>query len=827
MSEAGATSERASERVAHFPPGEAVPTAAEREAARIAKLKEPAHLAKLQGALAVYRALPKEERDRRAAEKKAAKAARLAAQEAKRLAKNPPSPPPPPDSVPPTVRSVRSSLHAAPVSEVPRPGAMVIKGLLDLCSAMPNLGDGSCFIQVTRLKPLMAFNVPCAGVQKPLWEPVDDAEFFGLYGGGEYSIRGYALRSDGHSPKAATEPVPYRVAGHPNIEAALNEEDLMRNPTAPAHTPNGSPFRRPTALTPQAASAEADMHARELDHRETMDQREAERAERRRAVAEQRERGQQTAQVDAIRIIADSKEKEAERLRETYERLSESKGGSMAEMAELIKALKPTEDQAGSRHLVENHKQEIRQLVEGHKEEMLRLTDQHRTELQRLQASHESALRRVEDQARLDRERSDTLMRDTEQRSSALVREAETRAAQRVIDAQNAATVAYNDLKARSEERVSDQNNQWQRRFDDQKEAAAREMRQKDSEIALMRSNMEGNTQVILAGKDTEIKRLQHDLRDARELAEKNKDWVGRMGEFEKTAEAMGFEKGGTDPVEEDVKTTAIKAGLGVLQRLPELVSAGADAISKIRNPGVPPEVARAQARQDMVRGSGRTIPRTMGAPPVQFAPLPFATEDGGYTPPAGQEHLPPPPLPGRRPQIPQEQTLAPLEQSATHAIVPAPLQELPQQQAQRPAPQAAPPQPAAPQQQQLPFPSAPHVEPAPQPAPVAASVPPPPAAATEELDDITRGMIGQFLPGFVQAFAGRAAPEQVAKDIIELNGIDRARMALTIATVDQLLLAVNQDQTPDFAALRTRNGQKFLRACWAAAEQQVQGASA
>jgi hypothetical protein len=671
---------------------------------------------------------------------------------------------------------------------------------------------------VTRIKPTVAFNIPCAGVQKHIWEPIDDAEFSGYYGGGEYSLRGYALRDNGRSPKALTEPVPYRVAGHPNIEASLTEEDMMRPNPAPAHN-GGSPFRRPAILTPQAATAEADMHARDLEHRETMDQRNREADEERRRRTEAREQSRERGNIDVVKLLAEAKEKEAERLKETYEAQLAAKGGGMAEMAELIKALKPGgEDQ----NLTRQHAEEIKQLSGNHKDELLRLTEQHRAEMTRLTEQHNAALHRVEDQARMDRERADGLARDSERRASETVKEAERRASEqiketerrsdaRIQDTQNQARTQYEDLRTRSEERISDQNRQWQQRFDDLKTAQEREISRKNDELNLMRTGLEGNMAVILQGKDAEIKRLQHDLRESRDLAEKNKDWLGKMGEFEKTAEKMGFSKGSEEGAgDEDVKTTAIKAGLGMLNRLPELVQSAGDAISKVRNPGVPPDVARNQARQGMVRGSMRTVPRTMGhAPPVLLAPLPFATEDGGYTPPPDQA-LPPP---ARRPQIQQEQQIAPLEQSPTQAIVATGQQQLPY--VEQPVPQQIPqsqPQPVAsqppPMQQQAPAPQS--------------MAPPPPATGGEEVDPITLQLIQGFLPSLANSFAQRESPDSVAQQIIQANGVEQARVALTIATIDQLLAAVALDTNPAFSVLKTRNGQKFLREIWRAAEHQV-----
>jgi hypothetical protein len=808
----------ASETLANFPPGRAAPTAAQREADRAARLRDPDHLAKLNAARAAWLAKPKEERSRQVAEKKALKAARAAEREAKRAGKNPPSPT---DSAPPTVRSQRSTAQPPPTdispgSEIPRPGVMggPLRGLLDLCAALPRLGDGSCFVQVVRLKPPMAFGVGCAGVQRPLWEPIDDAEFSLTYGGSEYQLRGYALREDGRSPKAMTEPVTYKVSGPPNLDSALTEEDTMR--PNPAQVPNGSPgfLRRPGIVTPQAATAEADMHARELDHRETMDQRNREAEEDRRRRAEAREQNRERGQIDVVKVLADAKEKEAQRLQETYRQQLEAKGSGIAEVAELLKVFKPGDDTAA---LSRQHSAEIKQLTESHKEQLVHLTESHQAEmrrqseahaatLERHTAAHAAAMQRLDDQVRADRDRADKLIRETDQRSHEQIREAERRADQRVTDAQNAARSAYEDLKTRSEERLRDQAEAAKQRIEDMRDNHARELKRKDDELVLMRTGLEGNVAIVLANKETELKRLERELRDAKALAETNKDWVGRMKEAEQQAEALGYSKPepGDPAADEDLKTTAVKAGLGMLQRLPEIIASGGDAISKIRNPGVPTDLARGQARSGVRAGGMRTVPRTHGGQqPPMLAPLAFATEEGGFEPVTDEVMS--------RPQRPQQAPPLPaLEQSPSQAIVPmeAPIAT--------PPPQPAPPAPVQAQQQSTP-------PPAPQatvPPPATALVPNP--AVPGGLDPVAQEILLQFTPMLAQQFGERIPPEEVARQIVESNTVEMVRAALSMVTIEQLIAHVIQNPGAH-SQLSSRNGQKFLRDVWRSAEQATQ----
>jgi len=812
MSEQGAASEQGT---SHYPPGQRPPTAAD----RAARLRDPEHLRKLTEAKNAYFALPLEERRRRRDEKAAAKLARQRERDAKRAAKNGTLPPPTdPDLAPPTVRSQRGTAAppapAAPAPpSVPRGGYIgVPKTLLDLCALMENLGDGSCFIQVNRLKPTANSGISCAGIQRPITAPIDDHEFALEYGGSEYQLRGYEYRENGRA-RPTTEPVAYKVPGPPNLESLPTEEDPMSLPQR-SHNPNGSalPFRRPGIVSPQVAGAEAEMHDRDLTHKEEMDARARSDADARRRRSEEREQRDRGETLGMAKILAERAEAEAERQaearREQVALIKESKNGN-ADMVELLKVLKPGEDSAA---LARQHTAEIRQLTEGHKAEVLRITDSHREEMARLTAANQAALQRVEDQARDDRKRSDDLTRQAEQRASDIVREAQTTADRRVSDAQNQARSQYEELRTRSEERVRDQNEQWQRRFDDLKELQARELRQKDSEINLMRAGLQGNMDVILSGKDTEIGRLKHEVKLAKDEAAQNKDWVGKMEEMSKTAEALGYVKASDAAPEggdDSTQTLVLKAGLGALQRLPEIIQSGAQAYSQLKNPGVPPELARAQARGGAP--GMRTVPRTHGQrPAIQMQPLTFATEDGGYTPPPGLEPPRPRPLPSAF--TPAEDVAPVAAQPETQPVVQSFEAELP------PPPM---------QQQELPLGPPPQAQSATQ---SLSSTPPPPQPAAPaggapgELDAAVIAIISQLAPELDRQFKLQTPPVDVAHGIIAENGAELVKMALGVASIDQVIRYLNTNPG-SYGSLVSRNGQKFLREIWKSAGAEV-GAS-
>lgn len=815
--------------VAHFPPGAAAPTAAQREADRIARLRDPAHLAKLNAARQEWLNLPKEERAARTKARKEEKARKAAEREERRAAKRGGSrsaaaPPPEhddaaPESGPPTVRSTRSTLASPPpVSDRYRPMVGPVRGLLDLCASMPTLGDGSVFIQVTRVKPTTYQAIPCAGPQQPLWDPIDDAQFVLIYGGGEYSLRGYQTRDDGRAPLPITEPVAYKTAGHPNLDSLITEEDAtMQRPMRPnglGHVPGGLPRRG--VVTPHVASAEAEMHDRDLTHQETMDQRNAERAERRRLRDEEEARRRESSSNEALKILAESRDREAERMKEM---LLETKNGrgELHELLPLLQAMMPRGED--SKELVRQHAQEIKQLTESHKEEVVRLTEQHAGEMRRLTEQHQQMLLRLEDQVRADRERADVLIRETERRSNEAIREAERRADARVQDAQNAARSQYDDLRVRAEERLADLGRSWEARFNDARDNHARELKRKDDEIALMRSNLEGNMNVILSGKDTEIKRLQHEVREARDEAAKNKDWVGKIGEFEKQAEALGFKKDdGSDGAEESTKTLLIKGGMTALQQLPQMIQSGAQALAQLRGSGNPSEAARTRGS---VRSSMRTVPRAHTPPALQ--PLAFGTEDSEISPvglPASPlrsrpSQEPPPALTlEQSPVAPEPQYVPPPPPPPVSAPPPAPAQAV-----YVPNPEVPPQLPHAPEAAQGVAASAPPpAMSAPPPSSVVPASMAPPPVSTSGLSVEAVQVMDQLMPDLGKAFEDRMAARDVAQNLINATSVEVVRHVLGMATVDQVLGHINSNPGA-YGNLATRAGQKFLREIWKSAQ--------
>lgn len=600
------------------------------------------------------------------------------------------------------------------------------------------------------------------------------------------------------------------------------QRPMRPNGMGPGPGSLGNGIRR-GVVTPQVASAEAEMHDRDLTHQETMDQRNAERAERRRLREEEDQRRRDNASTEALKILAESRDKEAERMNDML-REARSGRGDLSELVPLIQSLIPRGED--SKELVRQHAHEIKQLTESHKEEVVRLTEQHALEIRRLTEQHQSMLTRLEDQVRADRDRADSLIRETERRANESVREAERRADARVQDAQNLARSQYDDLRARSEERLSDLARSWEARFNDARDNHSRELKRKDDEIALMRSNLEGNMSVVLSGKDNEIKRLQHEVAEAKAEAERNKDWVGKIEEFEKQAETLGYSKGSEgDGGEDSTKSLLIKGGLAAIQQLPAMIQSSAAALSQLRGGGNPNDAARAQvaARSGGVRSSMRTVPR-MHAP---MQPLAFGTEDSEL-PPAGLPASPlrsrptpePPPLAlEQNPTVPETQYMPPPppppEAYAPEAYAPEPAPQLPAQAASPPPAMSMAPPPVTATAAASP-PSVPVA------SPPVASVPPPsppsPPPGAGGLSPEGVQLIDQLAPDLVQAFEAKAPPDEFAQHLVSATSVELVRLVLGMATIDQVLGHINSNPGA-YGNLSTRAGQKFLREIWKSAQ--------
>jgi len=273
---------------------------------------------------------------------------------------------------------------------------------------------------------------------------------------------------------------------------------------------------------------------------------------------------------------------------------------------------------------------------------------------------------------------------------------------------------------------------------------------------------------------------------------------------------------GGGDGEGDDLKTTAMKAGVQALARLPELLQAGANAIAQVRNPGGAPE--RGGGRPGQVRSHMRTLPRSHGAPPqlgaapTQFT---FATEGGSdYVPPPGavppqqapmyaQYAQPDPPPAVTAPQAQQQPAFEQQQFEFQPNPAAEPVAALPQPQG---AP-AAPPSAAAPSPGQSVAPPPPSAAPAP--------------AQAEPLSAQAEAILTQLLPELTRHFDDKAPAEAVAAGLIQANSVEMVQFALTQANLNQVLAFIQAK--PDFAKLASRTGQRFIRTVWRTAEHLTQ----
>jgi hypothetical protein len=799
----------------HYPPGVRPPTAAER---KTAILQSPEHKAKRDSALAEYNALPLEEKRRRRQEKIDAKIAREAEKLARRGGGG--SAPAASESSPDTVRSARGTIAPPPASRPPASPRRVFvtkaRTLLDLLGMFEL--DGQTFIQVTRTSPKTFQGYSCAGVQRPIWEPLDDREFAEIYGGEAYDLRVYRISEDGRRPAALSDTVSYRVAGPPNPEsAATNEEESQ-----PMH-PNRAPaFMRPNGgrlSHPAVASAEADMLKTQLGHEETMDERrtrqareDEERRERRLRDRTEREEG---SKLETARLMADQRREEMERTERAHERELEAartaQGSENKIVAELLKTMGNGRGGEESKALLQQHAQDMRQLTEAHRAEMVSLGAAHKETLERITVEHNKASLRTEDNHRQDRVRLEEQVRASDLRAIETVREAQRVADARVADMREENRKLTEDIVRRGEERLKDQKEQWERRFDDLKLSHDRELRAKDSEISLMRGTLEGNAKILLDQKDLEIKRLERDLRDAKKEAEENKDWLGKMSEFEETAEKMGLQRAsekGEDDKEQSVSEIAIKAGMGALQRLPETIAAIGQTIGAVRGQG-PPNAALQQRTAAAARQPGmRSVPRM--APAHQAPRLAFATEDSDYA------HSTNPHAPSSAPSRP----LPPLEPLQDFQPIAAPMA---QQQAQ-PAPQDAPPA----LQSVNPAPS----QPAPAPVQQAATQAPPehqnqaPPASVDP-SSITDEQVLIYMPTLKDLFGSGETPAAVAAYLVENQSIESCAFLLQAVSFERITALAAMNPNAGGVQLSTRDGKKFLQGLWSEMTKLVNAAAA
>ena len=202
-----------------------------------------------------------------------------------------------------------------------------LRTLDDIMAAFP-IGNGQYYVHVNRQAPATFHGFTTRGILRKLKEPATLEAFIEQYGGGVYNLIVYGPPKrggipDDHTgqfrPKALTKPIriviPWHIdGGHPpNPDAAYEEEaedsDMTMRETSRDRLPYGLNSRGVTPAT-------ANVVKHQLDHEETMDDRERrERRERR----EELRRDEQSA----LSIVSKTAERREQELLGTIRGLTE------------------------------------------------------------------------------------------------------------------------------------------------------------------------------------------------------------------------------------------------------------------------------------------------------------------------------------------------------------------------------------------------------------------------------------------------------------------------------------------------------------------------
>jgi hypothetical protein len=696
-----------------------------------------------------------------------------------------------------------------------------VRTLADILARFP-VGDGQYEIQVVRRAPNAWGGFQCKGQQRPIREYLTDAQFVELYGGGEYLLTVFGPPPRGGimdpqtrrmRPKALTEPVPYAVPliYPPNPEACVfeeHEEDDGQGyyddgeETEMRFQPQFQQARTGRPNTP------ADAKVLEVQIGAT-ERAEARVRERERELTEQIQNSHKDVVPlanNAIGAVQDS----AARMQEVLQRQAEAAEARADREREAAEARRneqqrPDPSAAMAAKTMDRMVDMLTQRAPEQGAELARLAQQYAAERENMQSAHARELERVQghanDSVRIANERTDSRVREIESRCDERIKNAEAAAAREVQMAREASTREKSDIERIFNSRLADEQRNHER-----------ELRAKDDSYGSRAEVQKTAFEMRIAQKDDEIRRLSGDAERFRTEAEKNRDLPARMQEFAVAAEAMGFAKDGGGTAEPaSWKELAGQVGLQLVAKLPEIVQSAGEAVR-----GARPDLSQQAQMQQMQEAAQHTQPRRLIPPLPTRSGQPFGgggrmifnTEDGpgfhdlapnlegSYIAP--RDPQPPISEPGMAPSGLQVQYPPMVNPGSPPAYVYPPE---PQQQAQ-PMWQAAPQQPAAP---------------APRPQVQRPAAPVPPASAGEA---ISAEQIMALAPVVEQAYSGKQPPDVLAAAMVEQLGKPAAAAIASALSVERVVATVMQ-HNPSSALVR-RDGQKYLKAVWAAVKAQA-----
>lgn len=681
--------------------------------------------------------------------------------------------------------------------------------LTDVFAAYP-IGNGLHYVRVERLKPEMYLGVPCAGYMGDLNRPMTEGEFRLFYGGGRYELCVYGPDPRGRADpitgqpiiKALTKPITVRVPGNPTSETLAG--DLTPGKRTGMFPP--SPFEG-GRRGPPATTADASIHRDSLHLAQNLIQ--EERREKNELRRELQQGATKTVEpiVEAVRGTA---KEGMDLLRSELDRTRAAADREILRYQEEIRALRadieavrrqPTSEQGAWSALSQvaqslapgrSSNEEIARLHESHRDEVRRLEEQHRRELADMRAGFDDRVKLLQNQIESERSRAREEVRDVTDRLE-----------RREKDARDAFEQRLKDQREHYEQRERDNEARQRGELDRMRAEHERELRSQAQQHELIRTTDKQGHEARIAQMKDRNEILKEEVDRWKTEANNKADWAEQMTDFERKAEALGFQKADANAPQTWQDRVAMAFGdalrnadkiagniAGALRERKETAIAQADLVTRVAaqqaqqaqqgGPGaLPPHQGQPQQPQRQIRGPGGR--------PVTTARSVWASDDLSMAPPAGATGTPVV-HPDARSEAPAQPVHGPQAPVAPPAAAPAPPNQplvgppaAPPQQPQQPA-QAPQAQAAAPPQQGFP---------------------------------IDPQMLDSFRMWAESQIDAKRDPEEFGRDFVDRVGAQQAAEVVFRLPVEALFEALSS--TPEMlgSPILRRDGQAFMRKAW------------
>lgn len=492
------------------------------------------------------------------------------------------------------------------------------------------------------------------------------------------------------------------------------------------------------------------------------------------------------------------------------------------------------------------HERELRRVQEERAQQVDKLSAQYRDDLARLTNSHVEEMRRAEAVAAKERE---SLVRDAERRENQLTKEADRERSSmretyesRLSQLKETYESRFRDIQSTTDREIATLKDSKEREIAAVKESRDREIQSIKAQMEMQSSVARDTAALRVESANSEMSRLREEVqrqiaradaaeREAQDLrASSHKDPLQAIEEAKSIVGIVGWgpkEEGASGEEQFDWKKTLAKAGLGIVEKLPEI---SRDIMA-----------TRAQAQQAPVQQAQQVqqLPPFGFQQPRMLPPPGFQQQMPRQGPPPQMQmqrqpppqYVPPQPPPGSfappwEQQRPMQQQFVPPQQPSAPPGPPSPFQYQP---AQPPAPPGQPMfqyQPAQPTEQmqappQPPPPALPGQEPFAG-APPAAQQPPQSEQAALNLNPEHVAEFLQELEGAIRQ--GVVPPGLFARGFIERVGAQNARSVVSSLSPESLVQVVQAQENGESTAIATRDGQRYVRELWSAVAQQTGG---